>query len=161
MKIIICGSITAAQEILDIQKQLVANGHEVEIPHGVKHEFYHGRTEIPNEEKADDKIQNDVIRAYYEKIKNSDALLIANVPKRGVEGYIGGNTFLEMGFGHVLNKHLYCLYPLPDLSYKAELQAMQPTILNGDLSKLLIFVLSIFVMNKQIYKILILSVKML
>ncbi len=37
MKIIICGSISAAQEILSVKKQLEARGHEVEIPEGVKH----------------------------------------------------------------------------------------------------------------------------
>ena len=136
MKIIICGSITAAEEILDIQTKLKAAGHEVEIPHGVKNKEYWGRTEIAISEKAGDKVKNDVIRAYYEKIKNYDAVLVVNVDKRGIKNYIGGNTFLEMGFAHVLNKKLYCLNPLPDLPYTAELEAIQPIILNGDLSKL-------------------------
>ena len=136
MKIIICGSITAAQEILDIQIKLEAAGHEAEIPEGIKNEYIRQRTEVSNEEKADDKIQFDLICGYYEKIKQYDAVLIVNVDKRGVKNYIGGNTFLEMGFAHVLNKKLYCLNPLPELPYTAELQAMQPVILNGDLNNL-------------------------
>jgi len=136
MKIIICGSITAALEILEIKARLESVGHEVEIPHGVKHEEYWKRTEIATSEKAGDKIKNDVIRAYYEKIKNHDAVLVVNVEKRGIKNYIGGNTFLEMGFAHVLNKKLFCLNPLPDLPYTAELEAMEPIILNGNLQKL-------------------------
>ena len=137
MKIIICGSITAAQEILDIKSKLEAADNKVEIPEGVKSEYLRGRTEIATEEKAEDKIKSDLIRGYYEKIKLYDAVLVVNVDKRGVKNYIGGNTFLEMGFAHVLNKKLYCLNPLPDLSYTSELAAMQPTILNGDFSKMI------------------------
>ena len=136
MKIIICGSITAAQEILGIQSQLEKAGHEVEIPHGVKHKEFWDRTELPTTEKAGDKIKNDLIRGYYEKIKAHDAVLVVNVHKRGIKNYIGGNTFLEMGFAHVLNKKLYCLNPLPELSYTSELAAMQPIILNGNLTAL-------------------------
>ena len=136
MKIIICGSITAAEEILDIKKTLEAAGNEVEIPHGVKNAEYHSRTELPSEEKADDKIQNDVIKAYFEKIKLYDAVLVVNPEKRGVAGYIGGNTLIEIAFGHVLGKRLFVLYPLPDLSYTAEILAMQPVVLHGSLLEL-------------------------
>ena len=133
MKIIICGSITAAQKILNTKSELEKAGHNVEIPHGVKHKEFWDRTELPATEKADDKIKNDLIRGYYEKIKHYDAVLVVNVDKRGVKNYIGGNTFLEMGFAHVLNKKLYCLNPLPDLPYTSELAAMQPIIINSNL----------------------------
>ncbi len=136
MKIIICGSITAAKEILDIKAQLEKMGHKVEIPHGVKHKKYWSRTEIATSEKATDKVKNNVIRAYFEKIKKHDAVLVVNVEKRGIKNYIGGNTFLEMGFAHVLNKKIYCLNPLPKLSYTAELQAMKPIILYKNLTKI-------------------------
>src|SRR6266508_711727 len=108
MKIIICGSITAANEILEIKNKLEAMGHEVEIPEGVKNEQLRGRTEVNDGEKASDKIEHDLIRGYFEKIKKYDAVLVVNVDKRGVVNYIGGNTFLEMGFAHVLNKKLFC-----------------------------------------------------
>lgn len=134
MKIIICGSITAAKEILDIKTKLEGMGHEVEIPHGVKNKEFWDRTENNNPEKAEDKIKHNLIRSYYEKIKQHDAALVVNVDKKGVKNYIGGNTFLEMGFAHVLNKKLYCLNPLPELSYTAELAAMQPTVINGNLN---------------------------
>ena len=134
MKIIICGSISAAHEILEVKEKFETLGHEVEIPEGVKNEFLRGRTEVSTSEKAEDKIENDLIRGYYEKIKMYDAVLVVNPEKRGVQGYIGGNTFLEMGFAHVLNKKLYVLNPLPDLPYTSELLALQPVILSGDLN---------------------------
>ena len=136
MKIIICGSISAADEIVTVKNELEKNGHEVEVPEGVKRAELRARTEIGTSEKAKDKVKYDLIRGYYEKIKLYDAVLIVNPEKRGVKGYIGGNSFLEMAFGHVLNKKLYCLNQLPDLSYASEMIAMQPIILDGDLNKL-------------------------
>ena len=136
MKIIICSSISAADEVLAIKQELENIGHEVEIPLGVKNLELRGRTEVSVTEKAGDKIKYDLLKGYYEKIKNYDAVLVVNPEKRGVKGYIGGNTLIEMAFGHVLNKTLYCLNPLPEMSYTSELLAMQPTILKGDLSLL-------------------------
>ena len=135
MKIIICGSISAAAEIVRVQRALEQAGHQVEVPEGVK------RTELRRlegsiEEKADVKIQHDLIRGYYEKMKAYEVVLIVNPELKGIAGYIGGNTLIEMSFALVLNKRLYCLYPLPEMSYSSELAAMQPIILNGNLEGL-------------------------
>jgi len=134
MKIIVCASVSAADEVLDAKRTLESMGHEVEIPTGIKDALLRKRTEVSSEEKASDKIAHDVIRDYFEKMKRYDAVLIVNPPKRGVEGYIGGNTLIEMAFAHVLGKKLYALHPLPDLPYASELLATQPIILSGDLS---------------------------
>lgn len=136
MKVIICGSISAAEEILNAKKELENSGHEVEIPEGVKNLELRGRTEVSAEEKAEDKIKHDLIRGYFAKMKNYDVVLVVNPEKRGVAGYIGGNTLIEMAFGHVLGKNLYVLNPLPELSYTAEILAMQPIVLNGDLNQI-------------------------
>jgi len=48
-----------------------------------------------------------VSRRYYEIIKECDAILVLNLEKNKIKNYIGGNTFLEMGFAHVLNKKIY------------------------------------------------------
>lgn len=135
MKIIICGSISAAEDILRVRALLEKSGHEVEIPQGVKFESMrnlHGNAE----EKADTKIKHDLIRGYYEKMKNYDVVLVVNAEKHGIAGYIGGNTLIEMAFAHILNKPLYCLYFLPDLPYTSEILAMQPMVLNGDLNRI-------------------------
>ena len=111
-------------------------GHKVEIPEGVKSEELRKRTGTAPEERAKDKIRYDLIRGYFEKIKYHDIVLVVNSEKRGIKGYIGGNTLIEMAFAHVLNKKLYCLYPLPEMPYKEEMLAMQPAILHGDLTKI-------------------------
>jgi hypothetical protein len=38
-----------------------------------------------------------------------------------------------MAFACVLNKPIYLLNPIPDISYTVEIEAMEPVILNGEL----------------------------
>lgn len=136
MRIIICGSISASEEIIRIKKELENIGHMVEIPLGIKDEYLQGRTEVSGREKADDKIKNNLIRNYFEKIKKYEVVLVVNPKKNETEGYIGGNTLIEMAFAHVLGKKLYCLYPVSHLSYSPEILAMKPVILNGNLREI-------------------------
>lgn len=136
MKIILCGSITAAAEIEAAQKSLEAVGHIVEVPLGVTDATLRLRTEVRMEEKSKDKREHDVLRRYFQKIQDADAVLIVNPEKRSIPGYIGGNTLIEMAFAHVLFKRLYVLYSLPELAYTAEMCAMQPLIIAGDLLKI-------------------------
>ncbi len=135
--IAICGSIiAAADEILKIQKVLEEKGFSVEIPDGVKRYNKNNSTHVAEEESVARKIESDLIRRYFNKIKEYDAVLIVNTEKKGIPGYIGGNTFLEMGFAHVLNKPLFVLNPLPQLSYTSEIEAMKPVVINGDLERI-------------------------
>lgn len=134
--IIICCSIAVADKALHIQKVLEKQGFNVEIPYGVKKYRDNNCTHIPEQERAQDKKNNDLIKLYYELIKQYDIVLVVNEEKNGVPNYIGANTFLEMGFAHVLGKHLYVLNPVPECSYREEIDAMSPLILNGDLSLL-------------------------
>jgi len=132
--IIICGSISASDKILEIQKQLEAKDFRVEIPWGVKKYRDNNFIHVAESERAKDKKDNDLIKAYFEAIKQYNAVLIVNVDKNNIANYIGGNTFLEMGFAHVLGKTIYVLNSLPEISYRDELEAMSPIIINNDLS---------------------------
>lgn len=70
-------------------------------------------------------------------MQGADAILVAKYDKHGVANYIGGNTFLEMGFAHVLNQKIFVLNPLPDMPYySTEIVAMNPVVINGDLAKI-------------------------
>lgn len=135
--VIICGSIRAADKIKEIQAELESNGFNVEIPEGVKNIEKWGKLGNDASEHADHKIKFDLIRGYYEKIKEYDHVLVVNPEKDGIDGYIGGNTLIEMAFAHVLNKKLYTLYPLPEMKYSSEIAAMQPIVLGGSLDTLI------------------------
>jgi len=136
MNIIIAGSIGVADEILRVRDALIATGHGVEIPRGVKVYEERGKVAQRQEEIAHDKIKHDLIRGYFEKIKQHGCLLVVNAEKKGVKGYVGGNTLIEMAFAFVLKKPIYLLHEIPDMLYTSEIKAMQPIVLSGDLSKL-------------------------
>lgn len=68
---------------------------------------------------------------HYQKMAGSDAILILNMKKNGVDGYIGAAVFAEIAFAIGLNRtshsdkkmEVYCLNKFPDsLPYAEELQ---------------------------------------
>ncbi len=133
MKIVVCGSMSSSEKMVEVKNELNKAGHEVLIPkHAEK--FASGEFSAENRrESTEHKIREDLIRDYYQEIKNCDALLAVNLDKEGVENYIGGNVFLEMGFAHVLEKPIYLLNDVPKMIYTDEILAMQPVVLRGDL----------------------------
>lgn len=136
MKIVICGSMTASKIMVEAEKELKEIGHEIILPEFTREYATMDTFDKMHTEFARNKVEHDLIRGHFEKIRNSDAILVVNVERKGIEGYIGGNSFLEMGFAFVLNKPIYLLYKIPNLDYKDEIEAMSPAILNGDFSKI-------------------------
>jgi len=136
MKITICGSMTCSKKMAEIEKKLLERGRDIVLPPHTKEYAEFDSLEKMHNESVKNKIKEDLIRDYFNKIKNSDAILVVNEKRHNIDGYIGGNAFLEMGFAHVLNKKIFLLNDIPDVSYKDEIEAMQPIILGGDLTKI-------------------------
>ncbi len=134
MKIVICGSMTASKEMVEVESKLNSIGHEVILPYDIRGYASYETQEQMHSEATKNKVEHDLIRDYFKKIENSDAIFVVNVERKNIKGYIGGNSFLEMGFAHVLNKKIYLLNEIPDMPYKDELLAMTPVIINNDYS---------------------------
>ena len=135
MKICICCSLSFTNEVEEIAAKLRALGHEVLIPHGVEIRAIEQPDFNPVAAKHDNGY--DSMNAHFAKIREADVLLVCNFTKKGIENYIGANTFLEMGYAYSLSLPIYTLNPLPDMPYiHDELVAMATTSLDGDLSKL-------------------------
>jgi len=132
MKITICGSMAFAKEILEIKQKLEKQNHIVVIPANTD-KYAQG---IINIENKWEKLELDVFRTYFEEIKKTDAILIINKDKNNIKNYIGGNSLIEMAFAHVLNKKIFLLNPIPQMSYSDEIEAMTPIVINKDLSKI-------------------------
>ena len=87
-------------------------------------------------EEIDEKRKEKNRLSFFDKLKKCDALLVVNnTLKNGRKNYISGSSFLEMGFAHALGKKIFLLQGIPELSYKDEIMAMHPVILNGKLNK--------------------------
>lgn len=129
MKIVICGSMSAAAEMLRFSNILKSKGHTVVVPENIDaHANGH------NIENAHEKMELDVFKNYYEEIEKSDAVLVVNETKGDEKNYVGPNSLIEMAFAYVLNKKIFILHAIPDSSIKDEVVAMNPIELKGDIS---------------------------
>ncbi len=136
MTITICGSMQFHKEMEDMRKRLQSRGFTVLVPADLDHIENNESYMTNDEDKISTKIEFDFIREHFKKIEQADAILILNYEKKGIAGYIGGNTFLEMGYAFGLDKKLYLLHAIPEMDYKTEMYAIQPIILDGDLDKI-------------------------
>lgn len=153
MKITICGSIGFYKEMESARDQLVELGHEVKISEltlEVPEEFGGGKkvyfgqyveenggmNAFPAGHKLWD-LKEGAIKDHFEKIEGTDAILVINPEKRGVAGYVGGNTLIEIGVAFYLKKPIYIFNPVSsELSYKQEILGMKPIILDGNLNNI-------------------------
>lgn len=144
MKIVICASVAFTNKIKEIADILSEQGHKVEIPYMAK-KILDGEISLEEflkikQQNGDidfrEKAEEDLIKRYFRLIRESEAVLVLNIDKEEHKNYIGGNTFLEMGFAHVLDKKIFLFNNIPDVTYKDEIIAMDPIIINGDLTKL-------------------------
>ena len=135
MKIGVAGSMQYAEKLIEACDILRAQGHEVYM--SKFGDAFIGKTDEEKEKlKLYNKYERDAIREFWKLMQDADALVVANYDKHGIKNYIGGNSFLEMGFAHVLKQKIYLMYPIPDMPYYGtEIIAMKPVVLNGDLSK--------------------------
>lgn len=140
MKLVICGSSKKRNEKVSLIKKLedlgltpIIDEWTIRLARGEEKELL---KTIQTEHSAA-KRQYGFIKWYYDAIQQSDGILVANYPNEFDRNYIGANTFLEMGYAHVLGKKIFLLNGLTEQEYILdEVRAMDPIILNGDLSKI-------------------------
>lgn len=136
-KIVICTSMSVARQILQAREFLEKKGYVCVIPEGTQ-EYASGKiAKTGGSEGAKRKIQGDLIRGYFKEISRSQAILVLNYRTHGIEGYVGGNVLMEVGFAHILRKKIYFMFDLPVTAWnRQELEAVEPTILRGNLDLL-------------------------
>jgi hypothetical protein len=143
MKITIIGSSRFKERKVALKKELEDLGHEP-IIHPHYEAFVRGEEQevwnmVEGGEHARAKIENDYIKWYYNAIVESDAILVVNLKKGEKTNYIGGNTFLEMGFAYVHDKNIFVYNDLPTEAfcpYLDEIEAFETKIIHGDLSNI-------------------------
>jgi len=136
MRIGIIGSMHFTEKMLEYRNRLISTGHDAFLTE--LHGPFPGKTDAEKERiKLHQKKNMDAIREFWRAMQGADAVLVLNFDRKGIKNYIGGNTFLEMGFAHVLGQKIFLLNPVPDIPfYRTEIEAMKPVMLNGDLSKI-------------------------
>jgi hypothetical protein len=134
MKIGVVGSMQFTEKMIALRDELIKLGHDAFVTNLA--EPFIGKSDVEKEKiKLDQKMHSDAIREFWDMMQHGEAILVANYDKHGIKNYIGGNTFLEIGFAHVLNQKIFMLNPVPEMPYyKTEIVAMSPIIINGDLN---------------------------
>lgn len=115
MEITICSSVDFTPRIIEVKKELEKKGHKVNIPYftqkiidgEVSYEDYMGTKEKDGDILMRKSQPIDLIKRHYNLIKNSEAILVLNIDKKGIKNYIGGSTLIEMGFAYVYEKKVY------------------------------------------------------
>lgn len=145
MLITICSSVDFTPEIIKVKRELEARGHRVNIPYFTQKiidgEVSYEEYMITKNEGGDNFMRKarstDMIRRYWKFIKDSDAILVLNLRKKGIEGYVGGSTLMEMGFAYGMAKKIFLYNSVPERSerihYVDEILDMKPIVINRNL----------------------------
>jgi hypothetical protein len=133
MKIYLCCSKHFYGKIPPIKEYLEKKGHEITLPNSFDDPLREEKLKKIGKKKHVE-WKSASIRLQKEKVKKNDAILVLNFEKNGQPNYIGGATFLEIFQAFDMRKKIFLLNPIPDNIFKDEITAMNPSILNGDLS---------------------------
>jgi non-canonical (house-cleaning) NTP pyrophosphatase len=126
MKITICGSMQHLEGMKKAATLLESQGYEVETPNPREGEVAYDT--LSDEERA--RLKDGLIREHLERISESDAVFIYNEDKKGIAGYIGGNTLMEMAFAFSQRIEIFLLRQPTGVSYLDEALGMKPIILD-------------------------------
>ncbi len=132
MRIGIAGSMHYTEKLLEARDKLISLGHDA-FTSGLTAPFIGKSDEEKERIKIHQKHAQDAMREFWDRMQGADALLVMNIERHDIPNYIGGNTFLEMGFAHVLHQKIFLLNPIPYIKfYQSEIEAMNPIIINGN-----------------------------
>lgn len=119
--IVLCGSMKVKDKILEVKDELEKRDFNVLLPK----ECMEGLPKII------------ASRKHFERIidKDNDYILIVNATKKGIENYIGPNSFAEIAFAFYFNKKIYLLNDIYE-PYVDELVGWGVIPLKGDLDNI-------------------------
>ncbi len=111
----------------DLARRLQNLGYGVETPQ---------REEEPIDWENPDiqvvgKLKKRFIDDHLEKIRKSDAVLLANFEKHNISGYVGPNTLMEAAFAYALNKPVALLFEPGSQPCALELTGISSLVLAG------------------------------
>lgn len=119
--IVLCGSMKVKNKIVEVSEELEKLGYKVLLPV----ECMEGKPKVI------------ASRAHFKRIVDdeTEAILIVNHVKNGIENYIGPNSFAEAAFAFYFNKKIYLLNDIYE-PYQDELEGWGAISLNGSLEKI-------------------------
>jgi nucleoside 2-deoxyribosyltransferase len=137
MKIMIVGSMCFAKEMVETKKLLETLAHQVALPCDTDDHLKDPTLRDDPERDRKHSIEKDVYQKCFEILASNDAILALNKEQRGIEGYIGAATLMEIGLAYYLKKRIFLLNPVSSKErYAEDITILGVTILRGDLTKI-------------------------
>lgn len=137
MIITICGSTNFVKEIKKVRDELTERGHKVYSLAWTDLSFQEIKARKSDREKFINELKPKLIFEHFDKILDSDAILVVNLEKNGIKNYIGGNTFAEVMFAYYYKKKIFFYNPIPRhemfFYLMDELETVKPNVINGNL----------------------------
>ena len=128
---------------LDFKNEMISAKHFIEsknkhthviLPDLTRYQYIRDKN---GDDKTFTKIKNGLTKENLRNVKDSDSLLILNYSHRGIENYIGGNSFMEMVVAFFLEKPIYLLNDIPEnMTFTEEIKSLYPIVVK-DLSSFL------------------------
>lgn len=135
MRIFLCSSRSGYAHVGPIQEELERRGHAVTPPNNYDDPGCEERIKAEGKESYLDWKAEMIVRQT-EKVRANDAILVLNFEKEGQPNYLGGATFLEVFKAWELGKKIFFHNALPTGMLHDELAAMRPTVIEGDLDRI-------------------------
>lgn len=139
MKIMICGSMHFAREMMAAKKKLEKAGHTVFLPTDIDLHLNDPKFIDNFDLNYEHCLKNNVMWECFDLVAQSEAILVVNYPRNETPGYLGASSLMEIGLAYYLRKKIFLLYPTPkptQARWAHEIEIIQPVILNGDLGKI-------------------------
>jgi hypothetical protein len=137
MKIFIIGSLSFKEKMKSIKVDLEKMGHQVELCPSVSlDESKELWNDIKTRSKTEfAKLGTERNLKNFNTIRNSEAILLVNLNKNGIDGYIGANSLMELAVAFEHGKKIFILNEPPkDFFAEEELSYMNTVVINSDLS---------------------------
>ncbi len=139
--IVICCSANFYEHANKVAEELEEKGFNAVVPHNARQmrekDNYNAEDYRTWYKNPDDfKKKSDYIRWHFDEVDKGDAVLVINDEKKGIKGYIGSNTLMEMGLAFFQHKPIYVLNKIgKDHPSWEEVIGMGSIILEGDLNR--------------------------
>ena len=130
---------TFAKEMIKTKRKLEDLGHTVDVPSDIDAHLKNPKLIDDLESDFKHSQEKNVLKECFDLLAANDAVLALNYRKNSTDGYIGTSVLMEIGLAYYLGKKIFILNPIPksqSARWAHEVAIMQPTILHGDLTKI-------------------------
>ena len=129
MKILIHASLDFKQAMIDAKKYIEENSHHhIMLPELTR---YQDIRDVQGDDETFTRIKNRLTKENFKNVEYCDVLFILNYSHRGIENYVGGNSFMEMVIAFFLKKPIYLLHEIPeDMTITEEIKSLYPTVVH-------------------------------